>query len=120
MNNVMKYTILILAGILTSSGAFAKKAEACAKCGEMKQLENEFNALNYFNQADQESGSAKAVKAMEYAEAFAKNAKAKKSSPEEFQAIVTLIAAASPYDAETAGASILSAAIAGSNDLKNG
>jgi hypothetical protein len=120
MNKFMNIAVFILSGILASGGAFAKdKAASCAKCGEMKRLESEFNALNYFNSADQDIGSTKAVKVLAYVEAFRKDYRAKKTTPEEFQALVTLVAAENPYDVETAAAAELSGIIASSAELKD-
>lgn len=93
------------------------KKKDCAKCAEIKNLEIEASKLDYFNRRDYAKGSGYATKAyalfVKYTETIGNQANA-----EEFNALIAMVSAVSPYDVESVLAASLAAAIDDSPEYK--
>jgi len=106
---------LLIFTILLPNLAWARPA--CTRCEESRKLESEFLALNYKKAADRAKGRALVVRALDQLERF-HTTKRSATRPEEFRALVKLVAAALPYDLGTETAESIASLIADSKDLK--
>ena len=112
------FIVLFLTNVMGGLALAESRKPANSRDINPRQLEIELNSLNYFNSSDFSKGASKAGQAYEIVEAFAKSKKTRKEKLAEFQSIVTLVAAANPYDVETLSASSLAAIIDDSQAFK--
>jgi hypothetical protein len=120
----MKYAILILTMIpnlaLARKPAAAPKAAApavCARCTDIQKLETQFLALKYENKKDRAAGRELLVRVLAQLERFY-TFRRSASAKTEFRALVSLVAAALPYDEGSETAESIASLITDSRDLK--
>jgi hypothetical protein len=121
----MKYAILFLLMIpnlaLARKPAAAAKAAApapaCARCTDIQKLETQFLALKYENAKDRAAGRELIVRVLAQLERFYTFRRAA-SAKVEFRALVSLVAAALPYDEGSESAESIANLITDSRDLK--
>lgn len=91
----------------------------CTKCTAMKALETRLNTYNYFDESQADDAFKDFEKVgTNYVQPFQNTYKKKAVDPQEFTELVLLIAAALPYDGESALADQLEGFISDRADLK--
>ena len=103
-------------GFSSVSPAAQTKRPVCTKCQVMAKLEMKLLALDYFKESDSNTGYDDFNAAYDDMEKFKKE---KRHNPEEFEALVKLVAAAQLYDTESYLAASLSRLIESSAELKS-
>lgn len=113
MKQIFIFTIFSLLTFVLSPAYAAD----CAKCADLKKLENEFMSLDYFKQADRDNGSEAALKAEDLLDGYVAAYK-RKANPQEFNALLAMLAAAAPYDVESVLAGGIASLISDSPEHK--